>query len=65
MCDLQYKKLNCLRYARKMLSSKKCAPIDDFIKAGIIPLVIDFLTAKYDTKYDNYMLSNVISYVFL
>lgn len=64
MGDLQYKKLNCLRYARKMLSSRKCAPIDDFIKAGILPLVIDFISTKYDTKYDNYMLSNVICNVF-
>ncbi|VVC37270.1 Importin subunit alpha,Atypical Arm repeat,Armadillo-like helical,Armadillo-type fold,Importin- [Cinara cedri] len=52
MSDLLSKKLNCLRYARKMLSSRKCAPIDDFIKAGILPLVIDFLSSKYDDKTD-------------
>lgn len=55
MSDIPSKQLNYLRHARKMLSSKKCAPIDDFIKAGIVPLVIDFLTEKYDEKYDNYM----------
>lgn len=35
-----------------MLSSRKCAPIDDFIKADILPVLIDFLTSKYDDKYD-------------
>jgi hypothetical protein len=46
------KKLNCLKYARKMLSSRKCAPIDDFVKADILPVLVDFLTSKYDDKYD-------------
>lgn len=46
------KKLNCLKYARKMLSSRKCAPIDDFIKAGILPMLMDFLTPKYNNEYD-------------
>lgn len=49
-----FKKLNCLKYARKILSSKKCAPIDDFIRAGILPLLTDFLTPKYNDKYDYY-----------
>jgi len=47
------KKLNCLKYARKMLSSRKCAPIDDFIKAGILPMLMDFLTPKYNNEYDD------------
>lgn len=46
--------LNCLKYARKMLSSKRHAPIDEFIKADILPILMDFLTAKYDDKYDEY-----------
>jgi len=46
------KKLNCLKYGRKMLSSRKSAPIDDFIKAGILPLLVDFLTPKFDDKTD-------------
>jgi len=49
-------KLNCLKYARKMLSSRKCAPIDDFIKAGILPMLMDFLTPKYNNEYDGYWL---------
>jgi len=48
-------KLNCLKYGRKMLSSRKSAPIDDFIKAGILPLLVDFLTPKFDDKYNNYI----------
>lgn len=47
------KKLSCLKYARKMLSSRKCAPIDDFIKAGILPMLMDFLTPKYNNEYDD------------
>jgi len=47
------KKLNCLKYARKMLSSRKCAPIDDFINAGILPMLMEFLTPKYDNEYDD------------
>lgn len=43
--------LNCLKYARKMLSSRKCAPIDDFIRADILPLLIDFLSPNYDNQY--------------
>lgn len=35
-----------------MLSSRKCAPIDDFIKAGILPMLMDFLTPKYNNEYD-------------
>jgi len=35
-----------------MLSSRKCAPIDDFIKAGILPMLTEFLTPKYNDKYD-------------
>lgn len=49
------KKLNCLKYARKMLSSRKCAPIDDFIKAGILPLLMEYLTSNYDDKYNDYL----------
>ncbi|XP_050429823.1 importin subunit alpha-1-like [Adelges cooleyi] len=44
--------LNCLKYARKMLSSRKCAPIDDFIQAGVLPMLMDFLTTKYNDKTD-------------
>jgi len=47
------KKLSCLKYARKMLSSRKCAPIDDFIKAGILPMLMKFLTPKYNNEYDD------------
>lgn len=43
--------LNSLRSARKMLSSKKCSPIDDFINAGILPLLMDYLTSKYNERY--------------
>lgn len=53
-----------------MLSSRKCAPIDDFIKAGILPLLIDFLTSKYNDKYDDlwlfinsYILFNILIFV--
>lgn len=42
-----------------MLSSKKCAPIDDFIKANILPLLIEFLTPKYNDEYDYYTLYKV------
>uniref|UniRef100_A0A2S2NCU0 Importin subunit alpha n=1 Tax=Schizaphis graminum TaxID=13262 RepID=A0A2S2NCU0_SCHGA len=60
------KKLNCLKYARKMLSSRKCAPIDDFIKAGILPMLMDFLTPKYNNNTDfqyecSWILTNVAS----
>ncbi|XP_050532907.1 importin subunit alpha-1-like [Daktulosphaira vitifoliae] len=44
--------LNCLKYARKMLSSRKSAPIDDFIQAGILPMLTEFLTHKYNNKTD-------------
>lgn len=62
------KKLNCLKYARKMLSSKKCAPIDDFIKAKILPMLMEFLTSKYNDKYDDYftilLIYNIESFLF-
>lgn len=48
--------LNCLRYARKMLSSRKCAPIDDFIQAGILPLLTEFLTPKFNDKLVNQLI---------
>jgi len=35
-----------------MLSSRKSAPIDDFINSGILPMLVDYLTSKYDDKYD-------------
>lgn len=46
--------LNCLKCARKMLSTKKHAPIDKFIKADLLPILMDFLTEKFDNKYDEY-----------
>lgn len=39
-----------------MLSSRKCAPIDDFIKAGILPMLKVFLTSKFNDKYDDILL---------
>lgn len=67
VCELR--KLNYLKYARKMLSSRVCAPIDDFIKVGILPLLMDYLTSKYDNKYVDYSLTKMffffIKYLFL
>lgn len=37
-----------------MLSSRKNAPIDDFINAGILPILVDYLKSDYDDRYDEF-----------